>query len=310
MLKHLLYLKDLEKEMICDLLELAEYFLSKKNNASSSEQILQGVDLANIFFEPSTRTRSSFQIAAIKLGSNVLNIDEEHSSRTKGETIIDTIKTLEAMGVSYFVIRHKKKGFLETLKNNIGENSHLINAGESSISHPTQGLLDLLTIQRHTDNFKKIKVAIVGDIKHSRVARSLVEGLSIMNTGQITLIAPDQFKPDMKHYLGVDYTNNLSIGLHKADAVIALRVQKERIKETNVDIESEDYFKAYGLTNEKIAECNKNVIVMHPGPMNRGVEIANEVADGPHSVINEQVTNGIAMRMALLSLMQNRHSSK
>jgi len=152
-------------------------------------------------------------------------------------------------------------------------------------------------------NFKKIKVAIVGDIKHSRVARSLVEGLSIMNTGQITLIAPDQFKPDMKHYLGVDYTNNLSIGLHKADAVIALRVQKERIKETNVDIESEDYFKAYGLTNEKIAECNKNVIVMHPGPMNRGIEIDTNLADDINrSVIKEQVELGVAVRMACLKI--------
>lgn len=308
-MKHLLYLRDLNKNLIDELLESAEYFLSKKNNVSMTEQILQGIDLANIFFEPSTRTRSSFQIAARKLGSNVLNIDEEHSSRTKGETIIDTIKTLEAMGVTYFIIRHKEQGFLETVLEKIGEDSHLINAGESSVSHPTQGLLDLLTIKRHKSNFQDIKVTIVGDIKHSRVARSLVEGLTIMGTGQISLVSPNEFKPDMSHYQNADHTDDLAIGLKQADAVVALRVQKERIQELNNDIDSGHYFEAYGLTDEKIANCNDKVIVMHPGPMNRGIEISNEVADGPHSVINEQVTNGIAMRMALLSLIQSRHSS-
>jgi aspartate carbamoyltransferase catalytic subunit len=177
------------------------------------------------------------------------------------------------------------------------------------VSHPTQGLLDLLTIKRHKSNFQDIKVTIVGDIKHSRVARSLVEGLTIMGTGQISLVSPNEFKPDMSHYQNADHTDDLAIGLKQADAVVALRVQKERIQELNNDIDSGHYFEAYGLTDEKIANCNDKVIVMHPGPMNRGIEISNEVADGPHSVINEQVTNGIAMRMALLSLIQSRHSS-
>ena len=303
-MKHLLYLKELNQSTISTLLAKAETFLSVKNFPPQEDKNLQGTTLANLFLEPSTRTRSSFQIAAKRLGADVLNIDDQHSSRTKGESIIDTIRTLEAMGVNYFVVRHKKRGILSKIVNNIESNSHIISGGESSVSHPTQGLLDLLTIKKHKKNFNQIKVAIVGDIKHSRVARSLAEGLAIMAGKKLALIAPKEFKPNMEFYPNAEHYTNLEQGLVKADVVVALRMQKERIESLPETMNQDAYFEKYGLTKKRLQPCNDNVIVMHPGPVNRGVEISDEVADGVNSVIREQVTNGIAIRMALLSIMQ------
>ena len=233
-----------------------------------------------------------------------MNIDEQHSSRTKGETIIDTIRTLEAMGVNYFVVRHKERGILSKIVANVDLGSHVINGGESVDSHPTQGLLDLLTIKKHKKGFDQIKVAIVGDIKHSRVARSLAEGLATMAVKKLTLITPEEFKPDMKFYPNAEHCKNLDQGLINADVVVALRVQRERIESLTETISPDHYFEKYGLTMKRLEPCNDDVIVMHPGPMNRGVEISDEVADGANSVIREQITNGIAIRMALLSMMQ------
>ena len=303
-MKHLLYLKELNQSTISTLLAKAETFLSVKNFPPQEDKNLQGITLANLFLEPSTRTRSSFQIAAKRLGADVLNIDDQHSSRTKGESIIDTIRTLEAMGVNYFVVRHKKRGILSKIVNNIESNSHIISGGESSVSHPTQGLLDLLTIKKHKKNFNQIKVAIVGDIKHSRVARSLAEGLAIMAGKKLALIAPKEFKPNMEFYPNAEHYTNLEQGLVKADVVVALRMQKERMGSLPETMNKDAYFEKYGLTKKRLQSCNDNVIVMHPGPVNRGVEISDEVADGVNSVIREQVTNGIAIRMALLSIMQ------
>jgi|TARA_B100001146_G_scaffold46539_1_gene40038 aspartate carbamoyltransferase catalytic subunit len=302
--KHLLYLKELNQRTISKLLAKAETFLSTNNFPPPQDKNLQGITLANLFLEPSTRTRSSFQIAAKRLGADVLNIDEQHSSRTKGETIIDTIRTLEAMGVNYFVVRHKERGILSKIVANVDLDSHVINGGESVDSHPTQGLLDLLTIKKHKKGFDQIKVAIVGDIKHSRVARSLAEGLATMAVKTLTLIAPEEFKPDMKFYPNAEHCKNLDQGLVNADVVVALRVQRERIESLTETISPDHYFEKYGLTMKRLEPCNDDVIVMHPGPMNRGVEISDEVADGANSVIREQITNGIAIRMALLSMMQ------
>jgi aspartate carbamoyltransferase catalytic subunit len=302
--KHLLYLKELNQRTILKLLAKAETFLSTNNFPPPQDKNLQGITLANLFLEPSTRTRSSFQIAAKRLGADVLNIDEQHSSRTKGETIIDTIRTLEAMGVNYFVVRHKERGILSKIVANVDLDSHVINGGESVDSHPTQGLLDLLTIKKHKKGFDQIKVAIVGDIKHSRVARSLAEGLATMAVKTLTLIAPEEFKPDMKFYPNAEHCKNLDQGLVNADVVVALRVQRERIESLTETISPDHYFEKYGLTMKRLEPCNDDVIVMHPGPMNRGVEISDEVADGANSVIREQITNGIAIRMALLSMMQ------
>ncbi len=303
-MKHLLYLKELNQRTISKLLAKAETFLSTNNFPPPQDKNLQGITLANLFLEPSTRTRSSFQIAAKRLGADVLNIDEQHSSRTKGETIIDTIRTLEAMGVNYFVVRHKERGILSKIVANVDLDSHVINGGESVDSHPTQGLLDLLTIKKHKKRFDQIKVAIVGDIKHSRVARSLAEGLATMAVKTLTLIAPEEFKPDMKFYPNAEHCKNLDQGLINADVVVALRVQRERIESLTETISPDHYFEKYGLTMKRLEPCNDDVIVMHPGPMNRGVEISDEVADGANSVIREQITNGIAIRMALLSMMQ------
>jgi len=302
--KHLLYLKELNQRTISKLLAKAETFLSTNNFPPPQDKNLQGITLANLFLEPSTRTRSSFQIAAKRLGADVLNIDEQHSSRTKGETIIDTIRTLEAMGVNYFVVRHKERGILSKIVANVDSGSHVINGGESVDSHPTQGLLDLLTIKKHKKGFDQIKVAIVGDIKHSRVARSLAEGLATMAVKTLTLIAPEEFKPDMKFYPNAEHCKNLDQGLVNADVVVALRVQRERIESLTETISPDQYFEKNGLTMKRLEPCNDDVIVMHPGPMNRGVEISDEVADGANSVIREQITNGIAIRMALLSMMQ------
>ena len=303
-MKHLLYLKELNQRTISKLLAKAETFLSTNNFPPPQDKNLQGITLANLFLEPSTRTRSSFQIAAKRLGADVLNIDEQHSSRTKGETIIDTIRTLEAMGVNYFVVRHKERGILSKIVANVDLDSHVINGGESVDSHPTQGLLDLLTIKKHKKGFDQIKVAIVGDIKHSRVARSLAEGLATMAVKTLTLIAPEEFKPDMKFYPNAEHCKNLDQGLVNADVVVALRVQRERIESLTETISPDHYFEKYGLTMKRLEPCNDDVIVMHPGPMNRGIEISDEVADGANSVIREQITNGIAIRMALLSMMQ------
>ncbi len=303
-MKHLLYLKNLNQETITEILDTAEHFLNHDNQPIGSEKILQDKTLANVFFEPSTRTRSSFQIAAKKLGADVINIDEEHSSRAKGETLVDTLKSLEAMGVNYFVIRNKHSGIFDEILENIDHNSRLINAGESNISHPTQGLLDLLTIRRHKKDFKNIKTVILGDLSHSRVARSLTEGLSIMGTGEIVVVSPIDYKPDMKLFNGAEYTDNIESALSDADVVVTLRVQKERMDDETQFLDQSKYFKDYGLTSDRLKLCKKDVIVMHPGPMNRGVEIENTVADGEHSVITEQVTNGIATRMAILSIIE------
>jgi len=302
--KHLLYLKELNQSTISKLLAKAETFLSTNNFPPQEDKSLQGTTLANLFLEPSTRTRSSFQIAAKRLGADVLNIDNQHSSRVKGESIIDTIRTLEAMGVNYFVVRHNERGILSKIVPNLDADSHLINGGESTESHPTQGLLDLLTIKKHKKSFDQIKVAIVGDIKHSRVARSLAEGLTIMAGKKLALIAPEEFKPNMEFYPKAEHYKNLDQGLVNADVVVALRVQKERIESLTKTMSPEDYFGKYGLTKKRLQPCNEDVIVMHPGPVNRGVEISDEVVDGTNSVIREQVTNGIAIRMALLSMMQ------
>lgn len=303
-LKHLLYLKDLDQETITQILDIAQNFLEHNNNPKGYEDILKNRTLANLFFEPSTRTRSTFEIASKKLGADVINIDEEHSSRTKGETLIDTIKTLEAMGINYFVIRNRKEGIFDIIQNTIDNSTHLISAGESHISHPTQGLLDLVTIRSNKKEFRNIKVSIVGDISHSRVTRSLYEGLKIMNTGEIMLVSPKEYQPDMTIFEGAEYTDDLNKGLKNADVVVTLRVQKERIKGNEMLLGAEKYYQEYGLTTDRIKNCKKDVIVMHPGPMNRGVEIQNEVADGPNSVITEQVTNGIAARMAILSILE------
>ena len=299
-LKNLLYLKDLHKDEIIQLLDQSDHFL-KSNQPHEFVELLKNQSIASLFFEPSTRTSASFQLAAKRLGAETIMIDEKTSSATKGESVLDTIKNLEAMGVRGFIIRTGHKNLFAPLIDNVGSNTSLISAGEASISHPTQGLLDLLTIRQQKSSFDDLKVVIMGDISHSRVARSLTEGLNILNAANITLISPEEFKPNMANFPNTDFEKDPNKGLSDADVVVALRVQKERIESCENDLSLDQYSKIYQLSQDKLELCKPDAIVMHPGPMNRGVEISNEVADGKQSVILKQVENGVAIRMAVLT---------
>ena len=303
-LKNLLYLKDLRKDEINQLLDLSDHYLNSKSS-HEFENLLKNQSIASLFFEPSTRTSASFQVAAKRLGAETIIIDEKKSSATKGETVLDTIRNLEAMGVRAFIIRTGDKDLFRSLINDVGPDTHLISAGESSISHPTQGLLDLLTIRQAKGAFEDLKVIIMGDISHSRVARSLAEGLHIMNTRNITLISPEEFKPEMSFFPSASYEEDPNKGLSDADVIVTLRVQKERIESSESNLSLEQYSDEYQLSEDKLELCKPDAIVMHPGPINRGIEISDRVADGKQSVILKQVENGVAMRMAVLTQILN-----
>ena len=303
-LKNLLYLKDLRKDEINQLLDLSDHYLNSKSS-HEFENLLKNQSIASLFFEPSTRTSASFQVAAKRLGAETIIIDEKKSSATKGETVLDTIRNLEAMGVRAFIIRTGDKDLFRPLINDVGPDTHIISAGESSISHPTQGLLDLLTIRQAKGAFEDLKVIIMGDISHSRVARSLAEGLDIMNTRNITLISPEEFKPEMSFFPSASYEEDPNKGLSDADVIVTLRVQKERIESSESNLSLEQYSNEYQLSEDKLELCKPDAIVMHPGPINRGIEISDRVADGKQSVILKQVENGVAMRMAVLTQILN-----
>ena len=303
-LKNLLYLKDLRKDEINQLLDLSDHYLNSKSS-HEFENLLKNQSIASLFFEPSTRTSASFQVAAKRLGAETITIDEKKSSATKGETVLDTIRNLEAMGVRAFIIRTGDKDLFRPLINDVGPDTHIISAGESSISHPTQGLLDLLTIRQEKGAFEDLKVIIMGDISHSRVARSVAEGLHIMNTRNITLISPEEFKPEMSFFPSASYEEDPNKGLSDADVIVTLRVQKERIESSESNLSLEQYSDEYQLSEDKLELCKPDAIVMHPGPINRGIEISDRVADGKQSVILKQVENGVAMRMAVLTQILN-----
>ncbi|MDC0225549.1 aspartate carbamoyltransferase catalytic subunit [Gammaproteobacteria bacterium] len=303
-MKNLLYLKDLRKDEINQLLDLSDHYLNSKSS-HEFENLLKNQSIASLFFEPSTRTSASFQVAAKRLGAETIIIDEKKSSATKGETVLDTIRNLEAMGVRAFIIRTGDKDLFRPLINDVGPDTHIISAGESSISHPTQGLLDLLTIRQAKGAFEDLKVIIMGDISHSRVARSLAEGLDIMNTRNITLISPEEFKPEMSFFPSASYEEDPNKGLSDADVIVTLRVQEERIESSESNLSLEQYSDEYQLSEDKLELCKPDAIVMHPGPINRGIEISDQVADGKQSVILKQVENGVAMRMAVLTQILN-----
>jgi len=297
----LLYLKDLNQSQINKILDLSQEYLDS-NFSNNHGNLLQNQSVASLFFEPSTRTSASFQVAAKRLGAEtVIFFDEDKSSTIKGETILDTVKNIEAMGVRAFIIRTGDIDLFDSLIENINKETCLISAGESSISHPTQGLLDLLSIKQSKGSFENLRIAIMGDIRHSRVAKSLAEGLSIMNTGKVVLISPEEFRPDMNEFPGTEYVADPIRGLNDCDVVVTLRVQEERIESHESGMSLEDYAEKYQLTIDKLELCKPDAIVMHPGPINRGVEISNEVADGKQSVILKQVENGVAIRMAVLT---------
>ena len=299
-LRHLLTLRGLKRQQMTDLLDRAETFLSPAGQPAVRSQALQRVTVGNLFFEPSTRTRASFELAAKRLGADVLNLDVNTSSRKKGESILDTIYTLQAMQVDVFVVRDASAGVPAYIARNVNDFVMVLNAGEANVSHPTQGLLDLLTIRQRKGSFEDLKVAIVGDIAHSRVARSASEGLLTMGVGDLRLISPEALAPEPQEFPGARILHNLKEGIRGADVVMALRIQRERIDSLDEIPGMDEYFANFGISHERMKLAAPDAIVMHPGPMNRGIEIESSLADGPSSVIVQQVTNGVAIRMALL----------
>lgn len=299
---HLLTLSDLSRDGLLQILDRAGQFRVSPGESVGQYDLLSGHTVANLFFEPSTRTRTSFELAARRLGAEVITLDMAFSSAIKGESPLDTLYTLEAMNVDMFVVRHKETGVLETLAQHAQPHVHIVNAGEAHVSHPTQGIVDVLTIRQHQNEFEQLAVAIVGDIRHSRVARSAVEALNLMGTRDIRLAGPAELLPD--DLAGEKFTN-MDKAIEGADVVMMLRIQKERMQAGLIPNEHE-YSHRYGLNGTRLKRAKPGVLVMHPGPMNRGVEITSEVADGAHSVIREQVNNGVAVRMAVLATLMAR----
>src|SRR6204780_340950 len=299
-LRHLISLDGLTREALTAILDRAESYRRFPGQPAYEGRELAGVTVANLFFEPSTRTRASFDLASRRLGAHVLNMDMQSSSRAKGETMLDTIYTLEAMNTDIFVIRDNEPGIPEFLIDHVAPHVSVISAGEAHLSHPTQGLLDVLTIRTHKRRFTGLKVAIVGDIKHSRVARSAATALNTLGTTDLRLVAPEALLPEEAEFRGAQRFTRIEDGIAGADVVMMLRIQKERMAQA-ASLDDAAYFKDFGLTAQRLKLAAPSVLVMHPGPMNRGVEISSEVADGPRSVIREQVNNGVAVRMAVLA---------
>ena len=299
-LRHLLTLRGLNRQHITGLLDRAESFLSAPGEPAVRSQELKNVTVGNLFFEPSTRTRASFELAAKRMSADVLNLDVNTSARKKGESILDTMHTLQAMQVDVFVVRDASAGVPAYIARNANDSVMILNAGEANVSHPTQGLLDLMTIRRHKGDFAGLIVAIVGDIAHSRVARSASEGLMTMGIAELRLISPEALAPEPDDFPGARVMHSLKEGLRGADVVMALRIQRERIGSLDGLPGVDEYFATFGINHARMKLAAPDAIVMHPGPMNRGIEIDSSVADGPASVIVDQVTNGVAVRMAVL----------
>ena len=305
-LQHLLSTEGLPLPVITQILDTAESFLEVSDRDVKKVPLLRGKSVFNLFFENSTRTRTTFEIAAKRLSAGVINLDVSRSSTAKGETLLDTIDNLCSMHADMFVVRHATSGapFLiaEHLKRIGRDDIHVVNAGDGRHAHPTQGLLDMYTIRHYKKDFSNLTVAIVGDILHSRVARSDLHALRTLGCGEIRAIAPKTLLPGYLENLGVKVFHDMNEGLKDCDVVIMLRLQNERMNGALLPSAGE-YFKRYGLTPEKLALAKPDAIVMHPGPMNRGVEIDSSVADGPQAVILNQVTFGIAVRMAVMGIL-------
>jgi aspartate carbamoyltransferase catalytic subunit len=299
-LRHLLSLKGLSASLLSEILNEAEGFLTAPGEPPARSRSLAGRTVGNLFFEPSTRTRASFDLAGRRLGADVLNLDVNTSSRRKGESILDTIYTLEAMQVDVMVVRDASDGVPAYIARHVKDHVSVLNAGESDVSHPTQGLLDLLTIRQHNPDFKNMAIAIVGDIQHSRVAMSASEALQTMGIGELRLVSPPALAPDAGRFPGSIIVDNIADGLRDADVVMALRIQRERIGNLDGVPGIDEYFTHYGVSYENMKLAKPDAIVMHPGPMNRGIEIEGALADSSRSVITEQVRNGVAIRMAVL----------
>ncbi len=301
-LRHFLTTEGLSRPTLTEILDHAENFASVINKPVKKAPLLRGKTIANLFFEASTRTRTTFELAAKRLSADVININIQTSATKKGESLLDMLRNLEAMHCDMFIVRHMQSGAAHFIAEHVAPHISVINAGDGSHAHPTQAMLDMFTIRRHKPDFTALRVAIIGDIMHSRVARSQIHALNILGVPDVRVIGPHTLIPPQAAQLGVHVFHQMEQGLRDVDVVIALRLQRERMEGALLPSEDE-YFRSYGLTPEKLALAKDDAIVMHPGPINRGVEIESTVADGAQSVILEQVTNGLAVRMAVMSLI-------
>ena len=299
-LRHLLTIEGLPAEILIQILDTATSFVSVTEREVKKVPLLRGKAIFNLFFEPSTRTRTTFEIAAKRLSADVVNLNIATSSQTKGETLLDTVANLTAMNADMFVVRHSQSGAAHLIARNAGPHINVINAGDGRHAHPTQALLDMYTIRHYKGAFNHLRVAIVGDVLHSRVARSEIHALTTLGVPEVRVIGPRTLVPRQLEQLGVKVFHDMESGLRDVDVVMMLRLQNERMDGALLP-SAQEFFKYYGLTPEKLAVARPDAIVMHPGPMNRGVEIASDVADGPQSVILQQVSNGLVVRMAVMA---------
>ena len=298
---HLLSTEGLSRDILTHILDTAANFVSVSDREVKKVPLLRGKSVFNLFFENSTRTRTTFELAAKRLSADVLSMSIATSSTSKGESLLDTIRNLEAMFVDMFVVRHAISGAAHFIAQHTAPHISVINAGDGQHAHPTQAMLDMFTIRQIKKDFAPLRVAIIGDILHSRVARSQIQALNTLGVAEVRVIAPKTLLPAHVETLGVTVSHNLPEGLQDIDVIIMLRLQKERMTSALLPSESE-YFKCFGLTESKLKIAKPDAIVMHPGPINRGVEIESSVADGRQSVVLKQVSNGIAVRMAIMSM--------
>lgn len=300
-LRHFLSVEGLAHSVLNEILDAAESFAGLPEQTVKKVPLLRGRTVVNLFFEASTRTRTTFELAAKRLSADVLNINVDASATVKGETLLDTLRTLEAMHIDMFVVRHCDSGAAHFIARHVQPHVSVINAGDGRHAHPTQAMLDMFTIRRHKGEFEDLCVAIVGDILHSRVARSQIHALNTLRTGEVRVVAPRTLLPAQVDDLGVHVFHSLARGIQDADVIIMLRLQRERMESALLP-SAHEYFQQFGLTEDKLNAAKSDAIVMHPGPINRGVEMDSQVADGPRSVILQQVSHGIAVRMAIMSL--------
>ena len=299
-LRHLLTLEQLPRESIERLLDRAQTYVRPIGTPPPASDALRGVTVANLFTEPSTRTRVSFELAAKRLGADVVNLEVQLSSRVKGESMLDTIFTLQSLHVDVMVIRDAEAGVLTLVAANVAPHVSVLSAGEAHVAHPTQGLLDALTVRQHKPHLDRLSIAIVGDIRHSRVARSSYHAFRKLGVPDLRIVAPPSLMPEQQEFAGCSRHTTLKAGLKDVDVVMMLRIQRERMGQADLP-DADRYFARYGLNPERLALARPDAIVMHPQPMNRGIEIASDVADGSQSVIRDQVRNGVAVRMAVLA---------
>lgn len=303
-LKHFLSLDGLKTQHLTEILDTAESFINPHTDEIKKVPLLRGKTIMNLFFEPSTRTLTTFEIAEKRLSADVMNLNISTSATKKGESLLDTLWNLQAMQADMFVIRHAESGAAHFFAEQVAPHVHVVNAGDGQHAHPTQAMLDMFTIRKFKGDVYDLKVAIVGDILHSRVARSQIQALSLLGAREIRVIGPKTLIPPFPEALGVHVYHDMESGLDGVDVVIMLRLQNERMKGALLPSEGE-YFNLYGLTEKRLKHAKPDAIVMHPGPINRGVEIDSAVADGAQSVILKQVTYGIAVRMAVMSIIMS-----